>query len=203
MYDGLERNGWQADKVRDWLLAIVQFAITLEPGRPADGACDRAGDGRARFSAGPLRPSAISSRTSTGLCRAIADRDDPGRTAILRRHLAAIVDRRSQTDDGRGDRSRRRPAGAPVRGAMRGPQRAVEGRGAGRRGTGKDVTLIAQELDVHQRQGPGVAPPWLGPKPSGPPEQSARLARLDAHPVEARIRSLPDGSIGAKREASW
>ena len=28
------------------------------------------------------------------LCRAIADRDDPGRTAVMRRHLAAIGDRR-------------------------------------------------------------------------------------------------------------
>jgi hypothetical protein len=93
MYDGLERNGLQAGKVRDWLLAIVRFAVTLEPAdRQTVLAIAQEMDGlgflpgRASFS--------YFVRTSTSLCRAIADRDDPGRTAMLRRHLAAIGDRR-------------------------------------------------------------------------------------------------------------
>ena len=93
MYDGLERDGWQTQKVRDWLLAIVRFAITLESvDRQTVLAVAQEMDGlgflpgRSCFS--------YFVRTSTDLCRAIADRDDPGRTATLRRHLAAIADRR-------------------------------------------------------------------------------------------------------------
>ena len=93
MYDGLERNGWQADKVRDWLLAIVRYAITLDQAdRHTVLAIAQEMDGLGFL---PGR-SAFSYfvRTSTDVCRAIADRDDPGRTAILRRHLATIGDRR-------------------------------------------------------------------------------------------------------------
>ena len=93
MYDGLERHGWQAGKVRDWLLAIVRFAVTLEHAdRQTVLAIAQEMDGLGFL---PGR-SAFSyfARTGRDLCRAIADRDDPGRTAILRRHLAAIGDRR-------------------------------------------------------------------------------------------------------------
>ena len=93
MYDGLERNGWQANKIRDWLLAIVRFAITLEQAdrqTVLDIALEMDGlgflPGRSSFS--------YFLRTSTEVCRAIADRDDPDRTAILRRHVGAIDDRR-------------------------------------------------------------------------------------------------------------
>ena len=93
MYDGLERNGWQANKIRDWLLAIVRFAITLEQAdrqTVLDIALEMDGlgflPGRSSFS--------YFLRTSTDVCRAIADRDDPDRTAILRRHVGAIDDRR-------------------------------------------------------------------------------------------------------------
>ncbi len=93
MYDGLERNGWQANKVRDWLLAIVRFAITLEQtDRQTVLAIAQEMDGLGFL---PGRCSfSYFVRTSTSLCRAVADRDDPGRTAMLRRHLAAIGDRR-------------------------------------------------------------------------------------------------------------
>jgi hypothetical protein len=93
MYDGLERNGWHAGKVRNWLLAIVRFAITLEPtDRQTVLAIAHEMDGLAFL---PGRSSfSYFARTSTDLCRAIADRDDPRRTEILRRHLAAIGDRR-------------------------------------------------------------------------------------------------------------
>jgi len=92
MYDGLQRNGWHADKVRDWLLAIVRFAITLDQAdRQTVLAIAQEMDGLGFL---PGRSSfSYFVRTGTSLCRAIADRDDPDRTAILRRHLAAIDDR--------------------------------------------------------------------------------------------------------------
>jgi hypothetical protein len=93
MHDGLEPNGWQAKKVRDWLLAIVRFAVTLEPiDRHTVLAIAQEMDGLGFL---PGRSSfSYFVRTSTDICRAIADRDDPDRTATLRRHLAAIGDRR-------------------------------------------------------------------------------------------------------------
>jgi hypothetical protein len=93
MYNGLDRNAWHAAKVRDWLLAIVRFAVTLEPAdRQTVLAIAQEMDGLGFL---PGRSSfSYFVRTSADLCRAIADRDDPRRTAILRRHLATIADRR-------------------------------------------------------------------------------------------------------------
>jgi hypothetical protein len=93
MYDGLDRNGWHGRKIRDWLLAIVRFAITLEQtDRQAALAIAQEMDGLGFL---PGRSSfSYFVRTSTDLCRAIANRDDPSRTAILRRHIGAIDDRR-------------------------------------------------------------------------------------------------------------
>jgi hypothetical protein len=93
MYDELERNGWHARKIQDWLLAIVRFAITLEPAdRQAVLAIAQEMDGLGFL---PGRSSfSYFGRTSGDLCRAIAHRNDPGRTAIMRRHLAAIGNRR-------------------------------------------------------------------------------------------------------------
>jgi hypothetical protein len=93
MYDGLDRNGWQAKKIRDWLLAIIRLAITLEQtDRETVLAIAQEMDGLGFV---PGRSSfSYFLRTSTDVCRAVADRDDPSRTAILRRHVAAIDDRR-------------------------------------------------------------------------------------------------------------
>src|ERR1700756_3915949 len=93
MYDGLERNGWQAGKIQDWLLAVVRFPITLEPAdRQTVLAIAQETDGLGSL---PGRSSfSYFVRTSTELCRAIADRDEPGRITIIRRHLAEIGDRR-------------------------------------------------------------------------------------------------------------
>jgi hypothetical protein len=93
MYEELERTGWQAKKVQDWLLAIVRFAITLEPAdRQTVLAIAQEMDGLGFL---PGRSSfSYFVRTSTDLWRAIADREDPSRTAVLRRHLSAIGDRR-------------------------------------------------------------------------------------------------------------
>ena len=89
MRDVIAREKW----VRDWLLAILRFAVTLEQ---ADRAVvlaiakemDRRGVGVASTAF------AFFARTSNELCDAIADRDDPKRVATLRRHLGRIDDRR-------------------------------------------------------------------------------------------------------------
>jgi hypothetical protein len=82
------RDEW----VRDWLLAILRFAVTLEQ---ADRAVVLA---RAkemdRCSVGFVSTAfAFFARTSTELCDAIADRGNPKSVTTLRRHLERIDDR--------------------------------------------------------------------------------------------------------------
>ncbi len=82
-----------AQKARNWLLAILRFAVTLEQtdreavlkiahelDRP------RTDSTRANF--------AFFTRTSLDFCDAISDKNNPERTAILRRHIARIEDSR-------------------------------------------------------------------------------------------------------------
>ncbi len=79
--------------IREWLLAILRFAITLEP---ADRAkvlviareLDQLGQDSA------AKAFAFFTRTSFDLCNAIADKDSPGRGVILRRQLLRIGDTR-------------------------------------------------------------------------------------------------------------
>lgn len=82
-----------AQKARNWLLAILRFAVTLDP---ADRAAvlkiaheldrPRTDWTRANF--------AFFTRTSLDFCNAISDKNNPERTAILRRHIARIEDSR-------------------------------------------------------------------------------------------------------------
>jgi hypothetical protein len=136
MYDGLERNGWQARKIQDWLLAIVRFAITLEPAdRQTVLAIAQEMDGL-----GFLRGRSSFSyfvRTSGDLCRAIADRDDPGRTAIMRRHLAAIGDCRLRQTT---------VAAIDLEGAQQ--TRLSEARFAGRNGRAKAAGPASRRLET-------------------------------------------------------
>jgi hypothetical protein len=93
MFDRLERQDWRAAKVRDWVLAIVRFAVTLhDVDKHAVLALAEDMDGLGSV------PGAASfsffRHRSSELCRAIADRDKPDGTAILRRHLETIDDRR-------------------------------------------------------------------------------------------------------------
>jgi hypothetical protein len=89
MSDMFAQDKW----VRDWLLAILRFAMTLEQ---ADRAVvlamakdmDRSGLRVASTAFG------FFARTSTEFCDAIADRHDPERAATLSRHLRRIEDRR-------------------------------------------------------------------------------------------------------------
>lgn len=82
-----------ARDVREWLLAILRFAITLEP---ADRAkvlviareLDRLGP------AGAVTAFAFFTRTSVNFCGAIADKNNPSRGVILRRQLFRVDDTR-------------------------------------------------------------------------------------------------------------
>ena len=84
---------WQAQKVREWLLAILRFAVTMDQ---ADLAAvqaiaiemDRLGSypDAATF--------AFFSRSSAEFCHAAANKDDPNSIVLLRRQLARIDDHR-------------------------------------------------------------------------------------------------------------
>lgn len=82
----------QSKKIRDWLLAILRYAVTLDD-------ADRASVfiiAREMDRAGPRTDHAMFTfflRTSTELCDAIADKDS-GRKTSLRHHLKRIDDAR-------------------------------------------------------------------------------------------------------------
>lgn len=78
---------------RDWLLAILHFAITLERSDRANVMAmarelDRPGTGEVATTF------AFFARTSFEFCNAIADKNDPNRIAVFRRNLARIDDPR-------------------------------------------------------------------------------------------------------------
>jgi hypothetical protein len=82
---------WRADRIREWLLLLLRFAITRDPRdeSAAFAAADEVDALGLRW-----RPSAPSffRRTSAELCKAIIARDDPRRAAILKSHIARIDD---------------------------------------------------------------------------------------------------------------
>lgn len=78
-------------RVRDWLLAILRFAVTAEQN---DRAIVLAIAKDMDLSGLHATAFAFFARTSTELCDAIADRNDPRRVATLSRHLRRIDDHR-------------------------------------------------------------------------------------------------------------
>jgi hypothetical protein len=82
---------WRADRIREWLLLLLRFAITRDPRdeSAAFAAADEVDALGLRW-----RPSAPSffRRTSAEVCKAIIARDDPRRAAILNSHIARIDD---------------------------------------------------------------------------------------------------------------
>jgi hypothetical protein len=95
MSEEATRDEVQAKKVGDWLLAILRFAVTLEQSdrtvvmtmaEKLDGAEYRFGSESFCFFA----------KTSSELCGAIVDRNDPRSADALQRHLRRIEDRRLQ-----------------------------------------------------------------------------------------------------------
>ena len=76
-----------AARIKEWLLAILRFAVTLAPADrvavlAVANELDRPSDTREAFS--------FFARTSAEVCNAIASADDPSARAILRAHLARI-----------------------------------------------------------------------------------------------------------------
>ena len=94
MSDVVARDEWQTKKVRDWLLAILRFAVTLHDADKSavlaiaeeiDKLGSRA-EGRSTFK--------FFRRTSIELCRAILDKHNSKASAVLRLHLNRIDDYR-------------------------------------------------------------------------------------------------------------
>lgn len=84
---------WPAQKVREWLLAILRFAVTLDQADLAAVhaiaiAMDRLG------SHPDATTFAFFTRSSVEFCHAVANKDDPNSIAVLRRQLARIDDQR-------------------------------------------------------------------------------------------------------------
>jgi hypothetical protein len=76
-------------KIRKWLLLLLRFAVTREPADAAAivaAANDLDMIGRRWAESAP----SFFRRTSAEVCNAIISREDRGRTAVLKRHIARI-----------------------------------------------------------------------------------------------------------------
>jgi len=93
MRDPLPQSDWRASKIRDWILAIVRYALTLE-GPDEHTVLALAAELDGLGSVPGAAAFTFFRRASRDVCTAIAHPDDPNRTAILRRLLATISDRR-------------------------------------------------------------------------------------------------------------
>jgi hypothetical protein len=84
---------WRADRIREWLLLLLRFAVTREP---RDEAAAFAMADEIDALGLRWRPSAPSffRRTSDEVCQAIVALDDPKRAAVLESHVARIDDPR-------------------------------------------------------------------------------------------------------------
>jgi hypothetical protein len=86
-------HDWQARKVKNWLLAISRFSLTLGSGHELAVMAMADEIGRLGFIG--KRPSfSFFQRTSIELCNAIKDGEYLGRKQILRSHLARIDEHR-------------------------------------------------------------------------------------------------------------
>jgi len=82
-----------AQMVRNWLLAVSRFALTVDP--EDNAAVLATADEIDRLGFVSKRPDfSFFLRTSTELCNAIKDEGYPGRKDILRRHLTRIDEHR-------------------------------------------------------------------------------------------------------------
>jgi hypothetical protein len=84
---------WRGDRVREWLLLLLRFAVTRDP---RDEAAAFAMADEIDALGLRWRPSAPSffRRTSSEVCQAIVALDDPKRAAVLESHVARIDDPR-------------------------------------------------------------------------------------------------------------
>jgi hypothetical protein len=83
----------QRRKIREWLLALLRFSLTLESGDRA--AVTAIADEMDRLGFVAKKPGfSFFLRTSIDVCDAVADLEQAGRKQILREHLARIDDLR-------------------------------------------------------------------------------------------------------------
>jgi hypothetical protein len=80
-------------QIREWLLLLLRFAITHDPGDQAAVLSVASEIDTLRLRRTQSAPSFFR-RTSSEVCQAIITRDDPNRNAILAKHLARIDDLR-------------------------------------------------------------------------------------------------------------
>jgi hypothetical protein len=82
-----------AQRVREWLLLVLRFAITRE--RKDEAAADGAANAIDSLGLTPgLAGPSFFRRTTSEICAAITAPDDPQRNVILGKHLARIEDPR-------------------------------------------------------------------------------------------------------------
>jgi hypothetical protein len=93
MNNSTDRDDWQTRKVREWLLSLLRFAITLEP---ADrfAVMSYASEMDLRSFQFTRSSPGFFLRETAGICAAIAAIGGPERALVLERHLARIEDRR-------------------------------------------------------------------------------------------------------------
>jgi hypothetical protein len=81
-------------KVRDWLLALLRYAVTLHDADKSAVLLIAEEIDKLGSRAGALSAFNFFRRTSTELCSAITDKQNPKRSAVLHLHLKRIDDRR-------------------------------------------------------------------------------------------------------------
>ena len=94
MSDAAAQQEWRNKWVRHWLLAILRFAVTLEQTDRAAALAVAEEMDRVGWRSEDQPTFKFFGRTSTELCSAIADREDPKTVAVLRLHLKRIDDHR-------------------------------------------------------------------------------------------------------------
>jgi hypothetical protein len=94
MSDAAAQQEWRNKWVRHWLLAILRFAVTLEQADRAAALAVAEELDRMGWRSEDQPTFEFFGKTSTELCNAIADIEDPKTAAILQLHLKRIDDRR-------------------------------------------------------------------------------------------------------------
>ena len=84
---------WRAERIREWLLLLLRFAVTRDAKEEAvaSAMADEIDALGRRWR--PLAPGFFR-RTTDELCKALTAPDDPTRTTIVKKHLARIDDPR-------------------------------------------------------------------------------------------------------------
>jgi hypothetical protein len=88
---GTGTQDWGARQVREWLLLLLRFAITSDPGDRSAALALADEIDALSLQWRPAAPTFFR-RTTSEVCKAIIALDDPKRIAVLKRHIARIDD---------------------------------------------------------------------------------------------------------------